>query len=84
MTDYASVEMTNSEPRTGRVSQVTLRVNYGPNESSVSIPITPGIPLETLGAEHLLPRLRELGEALLRIAQSPSALVPPDPRATKR
>jgi hypothetical protein len=83
MPDSAHVALTHQEPPSAAASGLTVEVSYGPNSTRLNIrlaqPISDGQPNQ----EQVATVLRQLGEALLRIAEKPSAISMRPPRHTK-
>ena len=82
MADQVFIDATHVIPETGEVFRVVLRLRYGPNEADIDMPLEPTVAQEELADLDWPARLREMGQALLRIADDPSALFPPRPRPT--
>ncbi len=82
MADQAHIDATHIIPETGLVYRVVAAVHYGSNEADISMPLEPPLAQEKMGEFDWTSRLRELGEALLRIADAPAAITPRPRRST--
>ncbi len=82
MADQAFIDLTHSDPRTGRVSQVVWTIRHGSNETDVGIRLSPHVEPEGLAEVDWPSQFRAVAAALYRIADSPSAIVPPRPDPT--
>jgi hypothetical protein len=82
MAEVAFLQSEGYDPPSGRVSELRILVEYGPNKAHLRIvpeQPTAGDTTPTIMAEHL----QQLGEALLRIVKTPSAIYA-HPRHRKR
>jgi hypothetical protein len=81
MTHSAHVELTRVN-KAGQVEGLALSVHYGPNEARIEIHLGQPLPGETPQIPTVALQLRELGVALLHIADNQSAIIArPDHRS---
>ena len=75
MPDLAHVAQVHMEPPSEQVSQILVEVKYGQKGIRLNIHLTPSLAIHRLTKEVVSEELRDLGKALLRIADQPSAIV---------
>ena len=80
MDDHAFVVARHSEPPSDSISQIDVVVRYGQKESRLHIPLAPPLGADQDRRAATAQELRDLGTALLRIADRPSAIYDRDPR----
>lgn len=75
----AYVKTFRSEP-SGQVAQLSVNVLYDRGEASIDIHLSQSLDGYMPFQEGLSAQLRHLGEALIRIADKPEAILSHDPR----
>jgi hypothetical protein len=79
MPDFAYVTLTHSEPPSEQISQIDMVVNFGEKEARLHIRPEQPLGFHPPTKEIVALQLRDLGMALLRIADQPSAILLHDP-----
>lgn len=78
--DHAFIQAVHSEPPSELASQFDVVVRYGQREAQLYIRPKQSVPAHRLRPEAVAEELRDLGAALLRIADRPLAIYERDPR----
>jgi len=73
--DFAHVNQIHMEPPSEQVSQIDVEVKYGRKGTRLRIPLEPPLAIRQLTTEAVAQELRDLGTALLRIADQPSSII---------
>ena len=80
MAMQAYLDLLNIDVATGRVAGLVVWVGYGPRQATITMHLDQPAPAGTPSRDVLAAELRDLGQALLHIAETPQAIVPTDPR----
>lgn len=80
MDDFAYVASVHLEPPSKQVSQIVVGVTYGQRDIRLNIRLASPIDVHRPMTKVVAQELRDLGTALLRIADQPSAILDHNPR----
>ena len=83
MEDHAFLASVHMEPPSRQVSQIDVVVGYHQKEMRLRIHLAPPLSDDPPTKEFLAQEFRELGEALLRIADHPSAIYDHNPHRNR-
>lgn len=80
--EFVYISSRRVDPKTGSVLQLDLVANYGPKQAQIDIHLEPPLTGHMPETDAVAQELRELAEALLRIAAKPSAISARDPQGS--
>jgi hypothetical protein len=80
MAELAYIQTVHVDSQTEAVTGLVLEVSYDHKRVTLNMHLEPPVAGHTPQGDAVARELQELGMALLRIAEKPSAILPHDPR----